>query len=84
MEVQEGAQGLSTDKITPRSMRRVTTWLLGAAIGGLAIYDLVPFIRKDSGDTVSEVLRDVSRSHPILAFALGAVVGHALWPIKEP
>ena len=65
-------------------MRRLTQWTLGAVIAGLAAYDILPFLRKGRGDTVSEVLRDTCRSHPILAFALGAVFGHALWPLKEP
>ena len=65
-------------------MRKVTSALLGATVVGLAVYDLLPFMRKERGDTVSEVLRDAGRAYPILAFALGAVFGHIFWPLKEP
>jgi len=57
-------------------LRRVTQWIVGGTAAALAIYDLIPAVRRGQGDTISEVLRDSGHKYPIIAFAAGLLVGH--------
>jgi hypothetical protein len=61
------------------TLRTVSKILIGTAVVGLAIYDLIPFLSRREGDTVSEVMRDGAKQQPALPFALGFVCGHWFW-----
>jgi hypothetical protein len=48
-----------------------------AAVGG---YDVFAALFLGRAATVSATILDLSRSHPILPFLIGVLVGHLLWP----
>lgn len=55
----------------------------GAIVATAAIligYDIFVVIKGGPGDTISEVMLAWASSHPILAFAMGALMGHLFWP----
>lgn len=60
--------------------RDVTGWILVATVGALALYDVAVAANKQRGDTISEVLLDTARDHPVVPFALGVTIGHLFWP----
>jgi hypothetical protein len=60
--------------------RRFTSWSIVAATAALIGWDIVVATNNETGDTISEVLLDASRKRPIIAAALGIVIGHLFWP----
>jgi hypothetical protein len=62
------------------SGKEVTTIIIWATLATLIIWDIVVANNHTAGDTISEVMLRQASSHPIIAFALGVLVGHLLWP----
>lgn len=56
-----------------------TTWILIGITIALAGYDVWAAVNKDSGDTITEVVRRVPA---IVIFALGVLCGHFFWYSK--
>lgn len=54
----------------------ITTVVIAISVTGLVIWDLVVNFNKISGDTISELTGEALKSAPILAVALGVIVGH--------
>lgn len=54
----------------------LTTVVIMLAIG----YDVWTLMTRGYGTTVSYNLLYFSRKYPIIAFAIGVVVGHLFWP----
>lgn len=60
-------------------MNRTTLILIG--VTALMIgYDIWAALNKETGDTITEVVRFGSQ-HPIIPFALGVLCGHLFWNI---
>jgi len=63
--------------------RTITLWaMLGATVAILG-YDVVVATNDVTGDTISEISRDLASAWFSLPFAWGVVVGHLFWPAKE-
>jgi uncharacterized membrane protein len=60
-------------------LRRLTAVLLGGAAVLLGIYDIVVAYNDVKGDTISELVRDISHSWYILPYAFGVITGHFFW-----
>lgn len=60
-------------------MRRWTVILMIVATCGLVAWDVLAAANRTQGDTISEIIRDWSSEHPILAFAAGLLCGHWFW-----
>lgn len=58
----------------------LTEWILIGVVVLLAIYDVFALLYWGEYATISYVLRESSYKYPIIAFLLGLLVGHALWP----
>ena len=63
------------------NVRRVTQILILVVLAALGGWDI--FAAQTEGGTISEVVRTFAYGHPIVAFALGVVVGHWFWG-REP
>jgi hypothetical protein len=57
-----------------------TTYLvLGITVAVLIIYDIYICYTHGGDATISWVTYSLAQRHPIIAFALGVVMGHILW-----
>jgi len=54
----------------------ITAVVVGVAVLGLVIWDLVVNFNKVEGDTISEMFSNAAIAYPILVVVLGVVVGH--------
>jgi len=64
------------------NFRPATYAVIVTAIIGLIGFDILPLISEAEGDSISEVVRDVSWSSQMLPAFLGFVGGHLLWHRK--
>ena len=65
---------------------KITSLLMLAAIVILGGWDVVVAANSTDGDTISELLLDLSLRRPIVPFVFGVVCGHLFWaqsPKKE-
>ena len=53
----------------------VIVTLIAALIG----WDIYLAADEKEDNTISQLIRDISHDHPMIAFALGVLVGHWLW-----
>lgn len=61
-------------------IREATIWILILTAGALAIWDTFAAIKGGSESTISRVLYEKSKAHPIISFILGLLLGHVFWP----
>lgn len=52
-------------------------------VGGLLAYEAVTLANKHEGDTISEIIWDVTARRPLVPFALGLLMGHFFWQRSE-
>ena len=64
-------------------MRKLTQAVLAFAVTTLAGYDAYVYRTAGTEATISAVTRDAVVEFPIIGLALGVVVGHILWPLRE-
>ena len=62
-----------------KSNRRTTAVLLSVFAGILLVWDIAVAHNEGKGDTISELLRDLSHRFWILPFMLMGVMGHLFW-----
>lgn len=62
--------------------RRVSIVLTLGLVAVLALWDLVPAFTPQSGDTVSEFVRDLVVKWPAVAYGLGVLAGHFIFHSK--
>jgi len=60
----------------------ITTALLLAVAGLLIMWDIVPALTPDLGDTESEIILRTAIQYKGVAWALGVIMGHLLWPMS--
>jgi len=60
--------------------RAITAWTIYLLLTAIIMFDTVMIVNKTSGDTISEITLAAARKWPIIAFAIGVVVGHLFWP----
>lgn len=61
--------------------RRKTIAILAVTILALIVWDVyVVFFTAETGDSISEVLRDASTYASVVPAALGFLMGHLFWP----
>ena len=65
------------------SNRRVTIFLLLAAIVPLLLWEGWTLVNNEAGDTISAVLRDAAFTWPIIPFVVGLLIGHFWWPNND-
>jgi hypothetical protein len=61
-------------------MSLTTIIVIAVTTLALIIYDIVVLAWKGYDWTISKNLLTLSQKYPILAFAMGVVVGHLFWP----
>ena len=54
-------------------------WLFLLIVLAACLYELSALVTKESGDTISEIVWEISSKRPILPFALGVLCGHFFW-----
>lgn len=59
-----------------RKLRRLTSWFLGVCALFLGVWDVFVATNDVKGDTISELLRDISGQFVLLPFMLMGVMGH--------
>lgn len=53
-----------------------------AALAIAGTIDAIIALRGAGSATVSQVITDLTREHPIIAFGAGLLAGHLFWPIR--
>ncbi len=61
---------------------RITTFVLIGVILFLVIYNLVILFLAGEKATISHVVYNACSEWPILAVAIGVVIGHWFWPLR--
>lgn len=54
-------------------------WIFGTLVAGLLIYEGITLFNSKPGDTISEIIWDLS-TRPFIPFVLGFLMGHFFWP----
>lgn len=62
------------------SWKTYTAGVLIAAAVVLIIWDVIVAIRGGNTATISQVLYHAAQAEPVIALALGIVLGHLFWP----
>lgn len=60
----------------------IALWLV-INLGAVGVYDIVAFFFMRAEDTVSWWLQSWFQSFPVLAVAVGILVGHLAWPLHR-
>jgi hypothetical protein len=60
--------------------QRWSVILLASTLILVGVYDLIAALFLPPQSTVSVVILDLARKHPILGVAVGIVIGHLFWP----
>lgn len=68
------------------------TWTIGILVGVIALligWDVLVALEESgvkpgTGGTISEVTLAFAQQHPVVAFVLGVICGHLLWPQRRP
>ena len=58
-----------------------TLWAWGLGIGGLLLYEAYAVMNSTPGDTLSEAVWAYGQ-HPVVALAVGILIGHFWWQKK--
>ncbi len=62
---------------------QVTLWVVLGLVVAAVAYDVVALCLWGSGSTISWSLFVLCCDYPIVAFLIGVVIGHILWPQPE-
>lgn len=57
----------------------ITSWILVAVVALLIVYDTYADLQMGYKSTISYDLLSSAQQRPIIAFAVGVVVGHVFW-----
>ncbi len=75
------ARVLSGGAVTTRT---ITVLILVAVVALLIGWDIYAAVHVAHGQaTISDVVLQAAKAHPVLPFCLGVVAGHLLWSQKE-
>jgi hypothetical protein len=58
----------------------IAVWTLIAVLVAVGVIDLVLVRYQPNQGTVSSTIWQLARDYPVVAFAIGVLVGHLLWP----
>jgi hypothetical protein len=59
--------------------KMITSVLMVAVVVLMIGWDVYVAFTPVKGDTISEILRQIARNHPMIPFALGVLIGHWFW-----
>jgi hypothetical protein len=62
-----------------KDLRRVTAVALGSSALILLVWDVIVAYNDVQGDTISELVRDLSHAWYVLPYVFGIVTGHFFW-----
>lgn len=65
-------------------MITTTQIVIAVTVAGLVLYDVIAALIAGRGATISWVTLTLMRKWPIIALAVGVVVGHIAWPNQPP
>ena len=54
-------------------------WIFITLVAALFLYEFVALAIKSSGDTISEIVWNVTVSYPLVPFLVGLLCGHFFW-----
>jgi len=54
------------------------TWIFWVGVGLIIIFEIIEF-KINNGETISEITWRVVRTHPIVPFLAGVLMGHLFW-----
>lgn len=58
---------------------RHTDWVLLLLLAVAILWDVIAVVRWGPTGTISHSIREWSKRHPVVAFALGVLAGHWFW-----
>jgi len=64
-------------------LRKITKIILIVVALGLIVWDIVPFMNPERGDTISEVIMFYGLRCLTLPLVIGVLMGHFFVPVKE-
>jgi len=62
--------------------RKATIAILASTATALIVWDIYAYLQPGNG-TISAVVLDWARAHPVFGWACGVVCGHLFWPQKD-
>jgi hypothetical protein len=62
------------------SNKELTLIILAAVVVILVGWDIYAAFSKEKGDTISSLLLEWSSRKPVIALAIGVILGHLFWP----
>lgn len=62
------------------NIRRTTRTIVIGFVLILIAWDVIPYLSRESGDTISEFIGNSASRHPSIAWFSGVLVGHFFWP----
>ena len=57
----------------------ITTIIMIVTVIGLVGWDIYVAATPVGGDTISEIIRQSAKNHPMIPFVLGVLIGHWFW-----
>lgn len=63
--------------------KMVTKIFIVAVIACITVFDVIIFSRGGTESTISWVLIDWSYKYPVFPFAMGFVMGHLFWRVRD-
>lgn len=63
----------------PKTMTKI---FIVAVIACITVFDVIIFSRGGTESTISWTIFEWSHEHPVVAFAMGFVMGHLFWQMK--
>lgn len=65
-------------------MKKITPWIVGTAVVIVLVWDIIAQVAEGTASTVSAMVWKLSDDNPLLAVAMGYIVGHLFSPKKQP
>lgn len=63
--------------------RLLTQILVLAVLAALIVYNVAIVIEPTPNDSITDVARDWMAQHPAVSLAVGAIMGHLVWPARR-
>ncbi len=65
------------------NVRAITGFFIIGCVLIIAGYDVWAFMKADTEGTISHLLMSWAHAYPIMPFAIGVLVGHLFWSIRN-
>jgi len=62
-------------------LKQWTTTIIALTIIFLVTWDVLAILYSSNESSISSIMYDFSRKHPIIPLAVGVLIGHFFWPV---